>query len=82
MHLLWQYWLTFKSTFWEIFWGASITAVAFAMYTLYHSPSKTTILVYIVIVKFVAGYFIWRADHVRLSETAKAQQLHAAFGKF
>ena len=79
---LWEYWLTFKSTFWEIFWGASITAIAFATYTLYHSPSKTTMLVYVVIVEFVAGYFIWRADHLRLSEAGRAQQHHMAFGEF
>jgi len=82
LHLLWDYWLSFKSTFWEIFWGASIVAIVFSIYALYYSPSKTTILVYILIVEFVAGYFIWRTDHVQLSEKEKARQLHVAFGEF
>lgn len=64
--LLWDYWLTFKGTAWEIFWGASMIAIAFAIYTLFYAPSKLLLLLYLLLVVFVAGYFMWRSDHLRL----------------
>jgi hypothetical protein len=66
--LLWQYWQAFKSTAWEIFWGASVIGIAFGIYTLFYAPSKLLLLLYLLGVSLVAGYYTWRADHVRLQQ--------------
>jgi hypothetical protein len=64
--LLWTYWVTFKDHAWETFWGATALGIPFGLYTLYRSPSAAWLLLYLLCVSFVAGYYIWRADHVRL----------------
>ena len=56
--------------------------VPFTIYTLYYSPSKTALLVYVLIVVFLAGYLVWRADHVRLSNKEELARLHERFGVY
>lgn len=64
--LLWDYWLAFKSTAWELFYGATLIGIPFAVYTFFYAPSRVLLLSYLLLVVFVAGYYLWRADHVRL----------------
>lgn len=65
-NLLWEYWLAFKNTAWEVFWGASVLGILFGIYTLFYAPSKILLLSYSLVVAFIAGCYIWRADHLRL----------------
>jgi len=81
-HLLLDYWLSFKGTAWEILWGASVIGVPFTIYTLYYSPSRTALLVYALFVAFLAGYLVWRADHVRLLNKEELARLHERFGMY
>ncbi len=65
---LWEYWLAFKNTFWEKFWGPSLIGVIFGLLTLFLVPSKIWFLVYLLIVTFIAGYHMWREEHIRWRE--------------
>ena len=65
---LWEYWLAFKNTFWEKFWGPSLIGVIFGLLTLFLAPSKMWFLVYLLIVTFIAGYHMWREEHIRWRE--------------
>jgi hypothetical protein len=71
--LLWDYWLAFKSTAWELFYGATLIGIPFAVYTLLYAPSKVLLLSYLLLVVFVAGYYLWRADHIRLMPKLEAR---------
>ena len=64
--LLWEYWLAFKNTFWDLFWGATVIGIPFGIYTLIYAPSKMLLLSYVLAVVFMAGYVLWKADQVRL----------------
>jgi len=48
----------------------------FGIYTLYHSPSKVLLLSYLLAVVFMAGYYLWRADHVRLMPKFKVEDVY------
>ena len=65
-NLLYDYWVAFKATFWEIFWGASVVGIPFGIYTLFSTPSRTAFLLYALYVVFIAGYYLWRPNHLRL----------------
>ena len=56
--------------------------IPFTIYTLYYSPSKTVLLVYVLLVVFLAGYLVWRADHVRLSNKNELARLHERFSLY
>lgn len=64
--LLWEYWRAFIEKAWEIFWGPTLFGIAFGIYTLWHAPARVPFLVYVLIVVFLTGYYLWRVDHVRL----------------
>jgi hypothetical protein len=64
--LLWDYWLAFKVTVWEMLWGATAIGIPFAIYAYFRGPSKVLFLSCLVLVVFTSGYYLWRADHVRL----------------
>jgi hypothetical protein len=74
-HLLWAYWKDFKETGWEIFWGPTVFGIAFGIYTIWHSPARTWFLVYVLVVVFLTGYYLWRVNHVRLIPQIKLTQL-------
>jgi hypothetical protein len=78
-HLLWDYCRSLKGTAWEVLWGAGFIGVVFTIYTLYRSPSWTVLLLYFLLVEFLAGYFVWRADRVRLSNKEDLARLHERF---
>jgi hypothetical protein len=66
--LLWEYWLAVKEHAWETFWGAGVVGIAFTIYTIYYAPARTYIPWAVVWAILVAGYYVWRADHVRLQQ--------------
>jgi hypothetical protein len=72
--LLWEYLLAFKATAWEIFWGASMAGIIFGLCTLEWAPSKTVLLLYLLLVTFMAGYAMWKADHIRLMPKLKVTE--------
>jgi hypothetical protein len=70
--LLWEYWLAVKEHAWETFWGAGMPGIAFTIYTIYYAPARAYIPWAIAWAIFVAGYYVWRADHVRLEKKIEA----------
>jgi hypothetical protein len=50
----------------DLLWGASVLAIAFSLWWFLGNPPTWTIAVYLAGVMLVAGYYTWRADHVRL----------------
>lgn len=50
----------------DVLWGASMPAIAFGLYWAFYEPSAKVLTIFFVAVMFVAGYYIWRADHLRL----------------
>jgi hypothetical protein len=50
----------------DVLWGASVLAIGFAVWWFLGNPSPRIIGLYLVSAMFVAGYYVWRADHVRL----------------
>jgi hypothetical protein len=61
-----DYWRAVREHAWETFWGAGVLGVVFTAYTLYYPPARPYIPWAVAWAILVAGYFIWRADHVRL----------------
>ena len=64
--LIRDYWKAVREHAWETFWGAGVPGIAFTIYTLWHAPARPYIPWAVAWAMLVAGYFIWRADHVRL----------------
>ena len=64
--LFWTYWIEFKDKAWEVFWGPTLLGVAFGIATLWYSPARSWFLLYVLIVVFLAGYYLWRVNYVRL----------------
>lgn len=64
--LVWDYWLAVKNHAWEIFWGAGLVGIICTLFTLYYSPSLRWLGWIVAWLFLVAGYYVWRADHVRL----------------
>jgi hypothetical protein len=64
--LIRDYWKAVRGHAWETFWGAGVLGIAFTVYTLYYAPARPYIPWAVAWAILVAGYFIWRADHVRL----------------
>jgi hypothetical protein len=63
---IWEYWLAVKNHSWEIFWGAGVIGIICTIFTLYYSPSRNLLGWVVAWLFLVAGYFVWRADHIRL----------------
>jgi hypothetical protein len=51
----------------EIWWGAGLLGITFTLVTLYYSPSRWLLGWVFAWVILVAGYYVWRADHVLLT---------------
>jgi hypothetical protein len=64
--LLPEYFRSVAAHWQDFLWGESIVAVAFTMWWLLGNPPAWAISVYLVSAMFVAGYYLWRRDHVRL----------------
>jgi len=50
----------------DVLWGAGIVAVGFVLWWFLGNPSVRIIASYLAAVMFIAGYYVWRADHIRL----------------
>jgi hypothetical protein len=66
--LILAYWRGIREHAWEIFWGSGVLGIIFTIYTLYYAPARPYIPWVVVWVVLVAGYYIWRADHLRLEK--------------
>lgn len=66
--LIWAYSKAVREHGWEILWGAGMVGVPFGILTLYYAPSRSLLGWLFVWIVLVAGYFVWRADHVRLQQ--------------
>jgi hypothetical protein len=66
--LIWEYWLAVKEHAWEIWWGAGVIGVICTAFTLYYVPSRWVLGWAVAWVFLVAGYYVWRADHIRLQQ--------------
>ncbi len=64
--LISDYWRGIREHAWEIFWGSGVPGIAFTIYTLYYAPARAYLPWAVAWAILVAGYFIWRADHIRL----------------
>lgn len=64
--LFWEYSQAFKEKAWEIFWGPTLLGIAFGICTLWYAPARMPFLLYVLVVVFLTGYYLWRVDHVRL----------------
>lgn len=64
--LIRDYWKAVREHAWEIFWGSGVPGIIFTVYTLYYAPARVYLPWAVAWAILVAGYFIWRADHVRL----------------
>jgi hypothetical protein len=73
--LLWDYWLAVKEHAWETFWGAGVIGIVITIITLYYPPSRTYLPWVVAWAVLVAGYYVWRADHVRLEKTIEVTQV-------
>jgi hypothetical protein len=64
--LLWKYFLAFKEKWWELFWGPTVLGVVFGIATIWYPPARIVFFIYVLIVAFLAGYYLWRDNYVRL----------------
>jgi hypothetical protein len=71
------YWRLFKEKAWEIFWGPTMLGIIFGLVTLWWSPSLIVFLSYLLTVCFMAGYYLWRGEYVRLQPGFKVEQIIA-----
>jgi hypothetical protein len=60
----------------DILWGASLIAILFALWWIFGNPSAWKIAIYLVAILFVAGYYVWRADHVQLISNLSIKQFY------
>ncbi len=74
--LIGDYWRAVREHAWETLWGAGMVGIPFGLLTLYYAPSRAFLPWLIVWVVLVAGYYIWRADHIRLISRLNIARLH------
>src|SRR5438105_335018 len=67
-NLIRDYWRAVREHAWELFWGGGVPGIVFTTYTLYYAPARPYIPWAVAWAILVAGYYIWRADHVRLQK--------------
>src|SRR5580693_7760001 len=61
-----EYWIAVWGHAWEIWWGAGVIGLVCTGLTLYYAPSRWLLGWAVAWVFLVAGYYVWRTDHVRL----------------
>src|SRR5437763_932413 len=61
-----EYWISVWNHAWEIWWGAGVIGAICTVWTLYYAPSRWILGWVAAWVFLVAGYYAWRADHLRL----------------
>jgi hypothetical protein len=60
--------LQFSDVFWGVGVGAGVPYIIYAIYSQFASPTPLVNWVAIIGAVFLAGYYLWRADHVRLQK--------------
>jgi hypothetical protein len=75
--LLWEYWLAVKEEAWATAWGAGLTGTPIAIITLYLVPSWKALGWIAAWCLFVAGYYVWRADHIRLQQKLEVRKVRS-----
>jgi hypothetical protein len=58
----------------NILFGETLVGIAFLLWWSLAGPSNAKLIVVFVLAMFVAGYFAWRADHVRLMPQLEVTQ--------
>lgn len=71
-----EYWVAVWGHAWEIWWGAGVIGLVCTGLTLYYAPSRWILGWAVAWVFLVAGYYAWRADHVRLVPRLELGTLH------
>ncbi len=74
--LLPDYFRAIASEFQRFLWGPALIAVVFVIASLLGVLPKWVTIIYLVAVMLVAGYYVWRADHVRLMPRFKVDIFH------
>lgn len=74
--LLPEYFRAIAGQFQRILWGPALIAVVFVIASLLGALPKWIAIIYLVAVMFVAGYYVWRADHLRLMPKVAATRIH------
>jgi hypothetical protein len=69
------YWVAVWGHAWEIWWGAGVIGVICTVLTIYYAPSRWILGWAVAWVFLVAGYYAWRADHVRLQQKIEATRV-------
>ncbi len=64
-----------KTAIQEILYGESVIAIAFAVYTYVYSISLASVLIVLAASFVLAGYHIWRVDHLRLIAGIKLEEI-------
>ncbi|MGD0182597.1 MAG: hypothetical protein ABSC15_22510, partial [Terriglobales bacterium] len=67
-------WITVWGHAWEIWWGAGVIGTICTVLTLYWAPSRWISGWVIAWVFLVAGYYVWRPYHVRLTPCIEVKQ--------
>jgi hypothetical protein len=66
LDLLGEYFLAVKHTGWDFLWGASVPAIVFCVWCFFEIPPWRVTSLCLMGLIFISGYYLWRADHVRL----------------
>jgi hypothetical protein len=66
LDLLVAYFKAAYSQWHEILWGATVPAVIFFLWWSIGLPPTKAVVGWFVVALFLAGYYLWRTDHVRL----------------
>jgi hypothetical protein len=64
--LLPQYFTAAAERFQDILWGAGLPAIVWLIWSMVGTPPRWVNWVVVLCVLFTSGYYVWRADHVRL----------------
>jgi hypothetical protein len=65
--LIGVYFLSLKHVAWDVLWGAGIASIIYwGLWWFYTAPPWWVTFIYGLALVFFAGYYLWRADHIRL----------------
>ncbi len=74
-HIL-AYWNALWMHAWETWWGGGVIGVICTCFTLYYAPSRWVLGWVVAWVFLVAGYYVWRPYHIRLTPKLTLGDLH------
>ncbi|HVN94267.1 MAG TPA: hypothetical protein VMT38_11250 [Terracidiphilus sp.] len=62
-----EYFAAVKDHAWETLWGAGVIGILFGILTIYWAPSRSALGYVIALVVFIAGYYVWRPQYLKLT---------------